>query len=121
MLKSLRILFYISALLFVSKPFLGFSLIDRSQKEEITCELLVKLFSKRKNDYIESNLFESPATLNQASDPLTAPVDINPRLFSIGASYSLYRVILTKAALRRALFRLPGSEDTYLYSMAFRI
>jgi hypothetical protein len=74
-----------------------------------------------KSDYTESNLFESPATLPQASDPLTAPVGIIPGLFSTGVIYSLYRVILTKAALRRALFRLPGNEDTYLYSMTFRI
>lgn len=121
MLKSLKILFYISALLFVSKPFLGFSLIDRSQKEEITCELLVKLFSKRKSDYMESNLFESPASLQQVSDPLTAPVIIISALFSIGFIYFLYRMVPTKATLRRVLFRLPGGEDTYLYSMTFRI
>ncbi|ETZ24363.1 hypothetical protein [Pedobacter sp. V48] len=121
MLKFLRILFYISALLFVSKPFLGFSLIDRSQKEDITCELLVKLFSKRKSDYIESNLLDSPAALREISEPLSVPVIIKSVLLSIGLSYSFYRNAVTKAVLRRVLFQLPGSQDAYLYSMTFRI
>jgi hypothetical protein len=121
MLKTVKILFYLSALLFVSKPFLGFSLLDRSQKQEITCELLVKLFSKRKNDFIEPNLFESPAVLHQGFDPLFKPL-----LFILGTVITgflsfLYGTGLTKAAIKRIQLRLPGSEDTYLYSMSFRI
>lgn len=119
MFKSLRFLFYISALLFVSKPLLGFSLMDRSQKQDITCELLVKLFSKRKSDYLEANLPESPAALVEVLSRSFVPLS-NVKIDPL-ARLRFACAKLVNAALRRIRFRIPVVEDVYFLSMSFRL
>lgn len=121
MLRTLKIIFYFSAILFIGKPFLGFSLLDRNQNEVVTTLLLGKLFSKRKHDYIEDDLLESAAVQQMLSRP---PIESILTFFGFLAllfSALVDKVRLTTAMLQGIQVRLPGRDDTYLHTMTFRI
>ncbi|MNK28854.1 hypothetical protein D3C87_472390 [compost metagenome] len=121
MLRILKILFYFSAILFIGKPFLGFSLLDRNQEQEVTNLLVGKLFSKRKHDYIEEDLSESAALYQRLSRPPVEPILTFLGYLALLFSALVVKVRLTTAMLLGIQVRLPGRGDTYLHTMTFRI
>ena len=76
-LKVVKILFFVSALAFIARPFFGFILFDR-QHHPAEDSILVKIFSKRKPELSEDGSVGS-AIEKQLADP---GLDISPRFGS---------------------------------------
>ena len=53
-LKLAQILFFLGALSFISRPFLGFAIFDK-QHHPVEDSILVKIFSKRKPELLEDS------------------------------------------------------------------
>jgi hypothetical protein len=69
-LKAFKILFLIAALMFVAKPFLGFSVFDQQSKQQVSHSILVKSFSKRKPESLDDAYAKTTAMHQQLSNPL---------------------------------------------------
>ncbi|MGZ3757125.1 MAG: hypothetical protein ACXVAY_11875 [Mucilaginibacter sp.] len=65
--KTLRVIFFIAALLLAAKPFIGFSLFGRINSPVVT-NIFAKVFSKRKVDDSTSNM---KAIQKQLSEPMS--------------------------------------------------
>jgi hypothetical protein len=69
-LRVLKVLFYFAALLFVAKPFLGFSAFNLQAKPRISHTILVKSFTKRKPENLHDAYAKAEAVHRQLSNPL---------------------------------------------------
>ena len=67
--KSTKICFCFAVLLFVAKPFLGFSMFN-SAKPPATENIFVKAFTKRKQEYVEDSCFDISAIQYKLADPV---------------------------------------------------
>ena len=65
--KTLRVIFFIAALLVAAKPFIGFSLFGRINST-VKTNILVKVFSERRVDFDGSNM---EAIQKQLSEPVS--------------------------------------------------
>ena len=68
-LTSAKIFFCIAALLFVAKPFLGFTMFSRMHPPA-TQNIFVKSFTKRKLEYSENSSFNMNAVQKKLADPV---------------------------------------------------
>jgi hypothetical protein len=69
-LKTFRIFFSLTALLFVAKPFLGFGAFNPQSQPRISHTILVKSFTKRKPESLEDADAKAEAVHRQLSNPL---------------------------------------------------
>ncbi|MBV8390866.1 MAG: hypothetical protein JO080_13770, partial [Mucilaginibacter sp.] len=67
---AFKILFALAALLFIAKPFLGFEMANRHFKTDISHNILVKSFSKRKPESLEDADKNAKQIQHQLSNPL---------------------------------------------------
>ena len=122
MLKTIKIIFYLSAILFIAKPFFGFSLLNRNAHEEETnCILLVKLFSKRKNDAIDENIQEYNAIQQRILRLSLESILTFLGFLSLFIFSFLSQIKLTASFIKQINFSLPGREHTYLHVRSFLI
>ena len=63
------VVFAFAALLFIAKPFLGFSAFNSKTKPRISHSILVKSFTKRKPEDIQDGRAEAQAIRQMVSDP----------------------------------------------------
>lgn len=114
MFKIVRILFFIAAILFVGKSFLGFNIFDRNrQHQEINVFLLQKLFSKRKQEYLEEDLIEVIAIQQQLSGPGRVVLTFTGFLALLFALSKCF-LKLSNTVLEQISCILRHKEDTYL-------
>jgi len=66
-IHSAKIIFCLAALLFVAKPFLGFTMFSRKHPPAVE-NIFIKAFNKRKLEDSETNKFGSSAVQKQLSD-----------------------------------------------------
>jgi hypothetical protein len=68
-LKSAKIYCCLAVLLFVAKPFLGFSMF-RPVNPPVTETIFVKAFTKRKQEYVENSCFDIAAIQYKLAHPV---------------------------------------------------
>jgi len=71
LLKPVKILFILAALLFVAKPFLGFCIFNGTH-HPAKASILVKSFTKRKLEYSENGDFNMSSIQKKLADPVNA-------------------------------------------------
>lgn len=67
--KKAKLYFFFAVLLFVAKPFLGFSIFNRAHPPTAG-SIFVKVFTKRKQEFIEDGDFD----ISAIQDKLAAPI-----------------------------------------------
>lgn len=68
--KYLKILFLFAGMILSAKPMLGFGIVQHAKADSgLNIELLQKLFSKRKQDYLDEDLVEIIAIQRELTDP----------------------------------------------------
>jgi hypothetical protein len=80
-LKTAKWLFAIGVLLFVAKPFIGFSLDLNSSMSEAS--ILVKSFTKRKHDYVDNSTQDAKTIQKRLANPVNQLFLLFSCLFSI--------------------------------------
>jgi hypothetical protein len=71
LLKLVKILFILAVLLFVAKPFVGFSIFNAAHRHA-KATILVKSFTKRKLEYSENGDFNMASVQKKLADPVNA-------------------------------------------------
>jgi hypothetical protein len=113
-IKPAKIFFGIAVLLFVAKPFIGFSVFGRLNTLSTT-NILVKSFTKRKLEYAENSNYNIYSVQKKLADPLPHFVLRFPFFLSI-----LFSVIfatgtaITEHFLRRIRLHLSPQQRSYL-------
>jgi len=69
LIKSALIFFSLGVLMFVAKPFIGFSLSNNINNFKHV-SICVKAFSKRKQEYVEGSNLDIKTALKKLSDPV---------------------------------------------------
>lgn len=82
-LKAFRIFFSLTALLFVAKPFLGFSAFNQQTKPRISHTILVKSFTKRKPESLQEADSTAEAVSQKVANPLLIALSAISFLISI--------------------------------------
>jgi|SRR6185312_3094347 len=116
LVKSAKIYFFFAVLLFVAKPFLGFSMFSRVSPPGVE-NIYVKAFTKRKQEYVEGSNFDITAAQDKLADPLKQLVFrfchflniLFPTVF--GSSHSL-----TDGFLERIAVKISPCRQTYLFN-----
>lgn len=112
--KTAKIYCLFAVLLFVAKPFLGFSMFSRENPPG-TENIFVKAFTKRKQEYVEESNFD----INVIQDKLADPVRQLFLLFShflniLFPVVFVFSVSLTNGLLERISLNLVPCRQTYL-------
>jgi hypothetical protein len=68
-IKTAKIFFFFAVLLFVAKPFLGFSIFNAAH-HPAKASILVKSFTKRKLEYSENGDFNMASIQKKLADPV---------------------------------------------------
>jgi len=113
-IKSAKISLYIAVLLFVAKPFLGFSMFS-SVNPPSSSSIFSKAFTKRKLEYAEDSNYNIQSVQKKLADPLPYSVLHFPFLLSILFSVIFAAgAIITEHFLRRIRLHLSPQQRTYL-------
>jgi hypothetical protein len=113
-LKSIKMYFFFAVLLFVAKPFLGFSMFSRANPPA-TENIFVKAFTKRKQEYVEDSCFDIAAIQAKLADPV--------KQFFVRFTYFLSllfpavfssNLFLTTGFINQIALQLTPSRHTYL-------
>ena len=67
--KTAKLYFFFAVLVFVAKPFLGFSMFSRVNPPG-TENIFVKAFTKRKQEYVEDSNFDVNVIQDKLADPV---------------------------------------------------
>lgn len=108
-IRLIKILFLIAGLLLSIKPILGFSLINHANGNdtEVNTMLLQKLFSKRKQDYLEDDLAQVIAIQERLGD---------------GALELIYRIcFLIALGLSAPISSLHNFSKSYLNQLSLKV
>ncbi len=113
-LTSAKIFFFLAVLLFVAKPFLGFTMFSRTHPPAVD-NIFVKAFTKRKLEDPENSNFGATAIQKKLAETVQAFVlrfsfllcIIFPLAFAAGAN-------ITKLFLRRLKLSLYPRGQSYL-------
>ncbi|HAL81526.1 MAG TPA: hypothetical protein DCO83_04230 [Mucilaginibacter sp.] len=113
-LASAKIFFCLAVLLFVAKPFLGFSMFSRQHPPAVE-NILVKAFTKRKPEDPENSVSKTEAIQKKLAEQARYFVlrfsfllgIISPLVFASGAN-------ITPRFLRGLQLSLPPQRDTWL-------
>ncbi|MDP9046804.1 MAG: hypothetical protein M3N14_01620 [Bacteroidota bacterium] len=113
-LKSAKFYFFLAVLLFVAKPFLGFSMVTRINPPAAD-NILIKSFTKRKLEYIAGGNFD----INLAQKKLSEPVQhlIVPFVFLLSILFPFVfesGINITGGVLSRMRLRLRPIEHISL-------
>lgn len=68
-IKSAKIFFFFAVLLFVAKPFIGFSLYS-CLNPPVASNIMVKAFTKRKQEYVENSGYDVNTVQKKLADPI---------------------------------------------------
>jgi hypothetical protein len=111
-LKSAKVYIFFAVLLFVAKPFVGYSIFNHSHLSlSVKGSILVKSFTKRKLESFENISSRIGIAQQKLADPLKEFIF----LLCIGFSTALIgRITITNRFLRRLQLSLTPSEDTYI-------
>lgn len=115
-LKTAKIYLCFAVLLFVAKPFLGFSMFSRLHPPAVE-NIFVKSFTKRKAEFSEDSNYSTSALHKKLAEPVL-PFTI---LFSFLLSV-IFPALLTphfrinNRFLRQLRSGLPPSKDTWLHN-----
>jgi hypothetical protein len=116
-LKLIKILFLIAGLMLSIKPLVGFGLIHHANENDaqVNTWLLQKLFSKRKQDYLEDDLSQVIAIQQRLSD---GGVELMSRfcyllITRLFAPISLLH-IFSKSYLAQLSLRILPERDIYI-------
>ena len=113
-LKSAKIYFFFAVLLFVAKPFIGFSVLNRMHPLT-TPSILVKAFTKRKLEYVENSSFDIHTIQKKLADPVRQFILRFSFLLSIiFSAVFVIGVAITDLFLRRIQLNLSPQQHTYL-------
>lgn len=82
-LKAFRIFFSLTALLFIAKPFFGFSAFNQQTKPRISHTILVKSFTKRKPESLQDADATAEAISQKVANPLFVVLSAISLLISI--------------------------------------
>jgi hypothetical protein len=117
LIKLIKILFLIAGLMLSIKPIVGFSIIHHANANdaEVNTWLLQKLFSKRKQDYLDDDLTQVIAIQQRLSDGGVELISrfcylLIGRLFAPLSSLHSY----SKSYLTQLSLRILPERDIYL-------
>jgi len=68
-LKVIHLLLALAAIAFAAKPFFGFAMLEAHAYRKVKNNIIVKIFSKRKPDYLQESLEQQEALSNLLSNP----------------------------------------------------
>lgn len=113
-LKLAKIYLCFAVLLFVAKPFLGFSMFSRVNPPA-TESIFIKAFTKRKQEYVENSCFDIAAVQAKLAEPVSQLLFrfcyflniLFPRVFDISTS-------LTSGFSATTSLKLSPCRRTYL-------
>lgn len=116
LLKSAKIFLLFAVLLFVAKPFLGFSVFNPLY-HPAKHSILVKSFTKRKLEYAENSNFDIETIQKRLAKPLTWFTITFPFLlcFMLPIVFSI-RANISNLFLRRIQLSLVPQEHSYLFN-----
>lgn len=119
--KIVKILFFLAVLFFVAKPFLGFSMFNRSNPPS-GVSIFVKAFTKRKQEYVKDSKFDIQTAQQKLSEPANQLLLGFAFLLSIlFPLISSDRVSISKCYLQRLSHNLPLSPGAWLLNSQFLI
>lgn len=98
-LKVIHFLLALSAIAFAAKPFFGFAMLEAHVCRKVKNNIAVKIFSKRKPDYLEESLEQQHNLSKKLRNP-------NPPL--------LPGILVLLAAILPSLFYLPKLTHKFL-------
>jgi hypothetical protein len=121
-LKSAKIYFCFAVLLLVAKPFLGFSVFSPVNNPPSADNILVKAFTKRKQEYVEHSSYDIHAIQKKLADPVTQYIlrfsfllsVLFPVVFAAGSA-------ITNRFLRGIILSLSPPGQTYLLNSTLLI
>lgn len=112
--KTAQIFFCLAVLLFIAKPFLGFSMFTRVHPPAAE-NIFIKAFNKRKLEYRAGGSYDISAIQKRLADPVN-PLFL-PLFFLLGLLFPLIfapATNITGGLLRRIKLNLSPTKHTYL-------
>ncbi|HWZ14292.1 MAG TPA: hypothetical protein VNW95_03560 [Mucilaginibacter sp.] len=112
--KTAQIFFCLAVLLFIAKPFLGFSMFTRVHPPAAE-NIFIKAFNKRKLEYRAGGSYDMSAVQKKLADPVN-PLFL-PFLFLLDILFPLIfapATNITGGLLRRIKLNLSPTKYTYL-------
>jgi hypothetical protein len=112
--KTAQIFFCLAVLLFIAKPFLGFSMFTRVHPPAAE-NIFIKAFNKRKLEYRAGGSYDISAIQKKLTEP--AKQLFLPLLFLLGILFPVVFAAgtnITGGLLRRIHLSLSPTEHTYL-------
>ena len=110
-LKTVYILFFLAAIIFVSKPFLGFAISNNSGNLKSNHSILVKIFSKRKPENHEDAEERSLAISKLLNNP---PQNVALLITALIAILLPVRLLFNNITSRLPFLLLLPTADTCL-------
>jgi hypothetical protein len=112
--KIAKIYFCLAVLLFIAKPFLGFSMFTRVHPPAAE-NIFIKVFNKRKLEYRAGGSYDISAIQKKLADPVKQL--FVPFIFLLGILFPLVFALannITVGLLRRIQLNLSPTKHTYL-------
>ena len=113
-IRPAKLFFFIAVLLFVAKPFLGFSMFSSSNPPSVE-NIFVKSFTKRKIEFSEDSSFNMIAVQKRLAEPVTQ--FLLRFSFLIGMLFPAFfakRINITNRFLNDLQLSLSSVKNTYL-------
>lgn len=63
---------FLAVFMLAAKPFIGFDAIKQISRSKVPAGVVVKAFTKRKQEYVENSVYDISAIQKQLADPLLA-------------------------------------------------
>jgi hypothetical protein len=115
--KPVKICFFFAVLLFVAKPFIGFTMFN-SLHPPASTSILVKAFTKRKQEYVENSSYDIHTIQKKLADPVRAFILRFSFLLSlIFSAVCIAAAGITKRFLRRMELNLSPRPHNYLLNL----
>jgi hypothetical protein len=69
-LSKIHYVLFFAVLMLAAKPFVGFSAFDQIKKGDHSTRIIVKAFTKRKQEYVEDSAFDVSAIQKSLANPI---------------------------------------------------
>jgi hypothetical protein len=118
--KTAKIIFYFTVLLLIAKPFWGFNVFNRLNPPPQS-NILIKIFSKRKQEFNEDSQFNISAVQRKLAQPVTNLFLLFSFFLCILFPFAKKEQGLSNSFFRQLRLNLLPERDTYLLTSSLLI
>lgn len=113
-LKTAKLLLVLAAMFFIVKPFLGFSVLTQNIESRHADNILVKVFSKRKPEFLDDAQEKKTALVQQLGQPPLKLLFSIRKLINLLFPLVLVTFSFTNRFLQQLFLKLLPDKQTYL-------